>query len=414
VNCTAEAIGPDVVGRSQPEGEPLKRHLAPRVSLFVLTSVVAVFLATASVPTPLYAVYSREWHLTAATTSLVFGMYALALLAALLVCGRISDHLGRRPVLLAALAVQVVAMIVFAGAGGLTALLTGRVLQGLSTGLGVSAVAAALTDIDEEVGTTANAVAPAVGSGVGALGAAIVVEFVPAAVPVIYIGFAVLLLAQVVLLFGVPESSTRRPGALKSLRPVVRVPASLRVELLAAALVVFAIWAFSGLFGSLGPRLVEEMSGSTSAIYGALPLIIFSVLAPVTGYFTRAIAPRRALGLGIGALVCGAGLIIVAVATASGYVLLASALVAGISFGVGFRGGLALVISNTPSTQRAGTPLHPLHRLLPRFRCTGNRCRSARRPHRKSRRDGSRLRRRAHRAGRNRRFRARSHHSERG
>jgi MFS family permease len=69
-------------------------------------------------PTPLYARYAERWGFSALATTVVFGVYALTVLAGLLTFGRLSDHVGRRPVLLAGLALQAVAMVVFATAGG--------------------------------------------------------------------------------------------------------------------------------------------------------------------------------------------------------------------------------------------------------------------------------------------------------
>jgi MFS family permease len=96
-----------------PVGDASPEASSPVARLAMLASVDGMFLATASVPTPLYALYSSQWHLSAEDTTLVFGVYALFMLAALLTLGRTSDHVGRRPVMLAAIAVQVVAMAVF-------------------------------------------------------------------------------------------------------------------------------------------------------------------------------------------------------------------------------------------------------------------------------------------------------------
>src|ERR1700754_565625 len=88
------------------------------VAFYLLASIVVFFLAGSSAPTPLYAVYQAEWGFSPITTTIVFGVYALAVLAALLTVGSLSDHIGRRPVLLAALALQAAVMVVFATAEG--------------------------------------------------------------------------------------------------------------------------------------------------------------------------------------------------------------------------------------------------------------------------------------------------------
>ena len=96
----------------------------------------------------------------------------------MLTAGSLSDHVGRRPVILAAIAVQVVAMAVLATAAGVPELVVGRVLQGLSTGAALGAIGAALLDLDTRRGTVANAVSPPIGTAVGALGSGLLVQFV--------------------------------------------------------------------------------------------------------------------------------------------------------------------------------------------------------------------------------------------
>ena len=75
-------------------------------------------LASSGAPTPLYAIYQQRWGFTPITTTVIFGIYAITVLVALLIFGRLSDYTGRRPVLLAAIAVQAASLVVFATAGG--------------------------------------------------------------------------------------------------------------------------------------------------------------------------------------------------------------------------------------------------------------------------------------------------------
>jgi MFS family permease len=78
--------------------------------LVAVASITVSFLAASSAPTPLYATYQAAWGFSALTTTVVFGVYAIAFLAALLTAGRLSDHIGRRPVLLAGIAGNVLAL----------------------------------------------------------------------------------------------------------------------------------------------------------------------------------------------------------------------------------------------------------------------------------------------------------------
>src|SRR5260370_37123232 len=102
-------------------------------SFWLLATVFAFFLFAASAPSPLYVVYKAMWHFSSLTLTAIFGVYALALLAALLTTGRLSDHLGRRPVVLLALVVQIVSMVAFISPKGLGLLFAPRVLQRLRT-----------------------------------------------------------------------------------------------------------------------------------------------------------------------------------------------------------------------------------------------------------------------------------------
>ena len=97
------------------------------------------FLAASAAPTPLYATYQKAWGFSALTTTVVFGIYALAFLSALLVVGRLSDHVGRRPVLLAGIAGQILALVIFVDAHSVAALLAARIVQGLAAGTAIGA-----------------------------------------------------------------------------------------------------------------------------------------------------------------------------------------------------------------------------------------------------------------------------------
>ncbi|MEU1543915.1 MFS transporter [Actinacidiphila glaucinigra] len=98
----------------------------------MLASITTSFLASSSTPTPLYAIYQQHWGFSPITITVVFGVYAIAVLSSLLFFGKVSDHVGRRPILVTALIVQALAMIVFITASDVGALLTARVLQGLT------------------------------------------------------------------------------------------------------------------------------------------------------------------------------------------------------------------------------------------------------------------------------------------
>ncbi len=140
---------------------------------------------------------------------MIFGIYALAVLAALLVVGRLSDHIGRRPVLLAATVVQAATMLLFAHASGLSDLIIARIIQGLSAGAAVAAVGAGLLDIDRTRGTTANAVTPPLGTATGGLVGGLMVQFLPAPTHLVYYVLAAVFVLQGVGVYFMGRRSLR-------------------------------------------------------------------------------------------------------------------------------------------------------------------------------------------------------------
>jgi predicted MFS family arabinose efflux permease len=325
-------------------GESLLRLLG-------LASITVSFLAASSAPTPLYATYQAAWGFSALTTTVVFGVYAITFLAALLTVGRLSDHLGRRPVLLAGIAGNVLALAVFVEAHSVAALLAARIVQGLATGGAISAVGAGMLDVDETRGAVANATAPGLGTASGALLSAFAVRWLPAPTQLIYIAFAAVLIVQAFGVALLPETSPRAPGAWRSLIPQL---AQTRRPLLAAAPVLFAVWALAAFYGSLGPALIGHLVGSASVIDAGLGLGTLAGVASLTTYVLRSMPAPKVMLLGTTALIAGVAAVLLSLWAASTLGFFAGTAVAGVGFGAGFQGGIRLVAPLARPEQRAG------------------------------------------------------------
>ena len=100
-------------------------QLSEQQAVFVLASLIVALLASSAAPTPLYAIYQTQWHFTPITTTVVFGVYAMAVLVALLTLGKLSDHGRRRPVLLTAISVHAGSLVIFATATGVACVASG-------------------------------------------------------------------------------------------------------------------------------------------------------------------------------------------------------------------------------------------------------------------------------------------------
>ncbi|HLK89941.1 MAG TPA: MFS transporter [Polyangia bacterium] len=329
-------------------------QLSRGAAFYLQASIILFFLAGSSAPTAIYALYQAAWGFSPITVTAVFAIYALAVLAALLVTGGLSDYVGRRPVLQAATLLQALAMLLFATAHGVGALLVARVVQGLSTGAAAGAVGAGMLDIDRNKGTVANAVGPMLGTATGALLSGLMVAYLPAPTVLVYVLLGAVFLAQAAGVALLPETVTPRPGALASLRPRFHLPARARGPLLLAVPALVAAWALVGFYGSLGPTLVRRLLGSTSPVLGGLLLTTMAAAGALTVFLTRAWSPRAMTLLGTSTLMAGVAVSLGAVAHGSVGFLFAGTAISGAGFGAAFQGAIRGVILLAAPHERAG------------------------------------------------------------
>lgn len=330
------------------------RQWSPEAAFLLLASITVSFLAGSSAPTPLYPTYMALWGLSPLTITIIFGIYAIAVLAALLVMGRLSDHVGRRPVLIVAALAQAVSMVMFAVSGGVGGLIAARVLQGLAAGAALAAVGAGMLDLDKARGATANAVAPPFGTAVGAMIAGLFVQYLPAPTHLVYGVLAGVFMAQAVMLLTMRETISPRAGALRSLSPRLHIPAATREPLLLAIPVLVAVWALAGFYGSLAPMLVKSMLGSHSPLLGGLGLFVLAASAGVAVLILQRQEPVRMLILGAGALLAGVGIVLAALPSSAIVMFFLGTAVAGVGFGTGFQGSVRTVVAHAAPHERAG------------------------------------------------------------
>jgi len=327
---------------------------SPRMAFFLLASITVSFLAGSLAPTPLYPVYQAEWGFSALTTTEIFGVYAIALLGSLLVAGRLSDHVGRRPVLIVATLVQAVVMLMFATASGVAALMLARVVQGLATGAALGAVGAGLLDLDKARGPVANAVAPPLGTGTGGLLAGLLVSYLPAPTVLVYLVLAVVFVLQAVGLIFMAETVTRRAGAVASLRPQFGIPAAARAPMLIAAPVLVAAWSLAGLYASLIPAITRTVFGFDPSLASGVATFVFAGSGAATVLALAARAPLRVMVYGAFALIAGTAASIGALGIQSAAGFFLATAVAGSGFGAGFQGAVRTVLPTAKAHERAG------------------------------------------------------------
>ncbi|NTZ74157.1 MFS transporter [Pseudomonas protegens] len=325
-----------------------------RPSLVFLAITLLSFLAASSVPTPLYHLYQENLHFSPAVLTLIFGVYAMSLLAALLTVGSLSDHLGRRPVIFVALLLNILAMLLFINESGVQWLIAARVMQGFATGMATSVLGAALLDTDRQQGPLVNSVAPLLGMACGAMGASLLVEFAPWPLQLSYWLLLGVFVLQAGYVWRLPESVSPQPGAWASLKPTLHVPVQARRALWLALPVDVAVWAVGGFYLSLAPSLVRAATGSTSNLIGGGLVAVLTLSGALMIFSLRQRPADRVLRLGAGMLAMGVMLILAAVHSASLPLFFFGTLVLGSGFGAGFLGALRSVVPLALPHERAG------------------------------------------------------------
>jgi MFS family permease len=312
-------------------------HLSLPIAFAATTAIFVLFAAAASAPTPLYVVYQKAWGFSTSTLTVIFAVYVLGLIGSLLVLGGLSDHVGRRPILGAAIALEAVAFILFITAGDVMVLLVARVAQGIATGAAFSTLSATLVDLNPPHSPgragLVNGVAPISGLALGSLGCGALVQFAPAPTHLV---FAVLLAGTVfaaVAVARMAETSPRRPGAIAALTPIVGIPPRLRPDVYAIVPIIVASWALGGLYLSLGPSVAASLFGLSNHVIGGLVVTLLCGAGAVTAVALRTWPPNRALGISAVMLSVGTALTLAGVETHTVALAGAGTLVAGVGFG---------------------------------------------------------------------------------
>ncbi|MFJ2685766.1 MFS transporter [Pseudomonas sp. NPDC087342] len=325
-----------------------------RSSLWFLAITLLSFLAASTAPTPLYHLYQDQLQFSAATLTLIFGVYALSLLVALLTVGSLSDFLGRKPVIFTATVLNILAMLLFINADSVTWLISARVLQGFATGMATAVLSAALLDTHRQHGPLISSVAPLLGMAVGAMGCGLLAEFAPLPLQLTFWVLLALFAMQALYVWRLPETVSPQPGVWASLRPTLHVPVQARRTLWAVLPINTAVWALGGFFASLAPSLVRTATGSTSNLIGGSTVAALSVTGALMIYTLRNRPADKVLRLGASLLPAGIVLILTAVHIASLPLFFIGTLVAGCGFGAGFLGAVRSLVSLALPHERAG------------------------------------------------------------
>ena len=317
----------------------------------------SLYLAAGAL-TPLLVVYKDQWGFPASLLTLAFAAYAIGFLAALLTLGSLSDRIGRRPVLIGALTVQLASNVMFLVAPDVGWVIAARIVQGIAGGAATAAFTASLVELAppnrKRLGAILGSVGVTGGLALGSLLAGLAIQLSPQANAIVFVILTVVTILGIVVAALSPETVTRAPGALRSLIPRVSVPAAVRQEFVAAAPVLAAVWMLAGLSGGLAPSMVRSVFHLDSGLLNGVTGFVAPATSAVIGLAFTRLDPRLTMTVGIYASVVGPIGIIGGVLAGSLATMIIGQVIAGVGFGAAFTAALRLILPLAAGHQRAG------------------------------------------------------------
>ncbi|CAM3833294.1 MFS transporter [Smaragdicoccus niigatensis] len=323
----------------------------------LVLTLSGIALGVSGMPAPLYGIYQSEWHFTPLTTTVVFAVYAFAALGAVLVSGKISDVVGRRPVLLGATAALIVGLVVFLFASNVWMLLIARAIHGAAVGSIVVAGAAALMDLKPAQGTRTgqlSGVSFNIGITAAILTSSLLAQYSPYPLRMPFVVIGVLVAAIGVGIVLLQETHTSRTaGPIRIAKPAV--PAEIRVDFWFAALGVMASWSVLGVLLSLFPTLAAQKTGVHNILFGGAVVAVSAFAAAMAQLLATDVEARRAALLGDIGMAGALALTIPALASHNPYLVFAISATLGGVFGLSFGGSLRHLSNVVPADRRGET-----------------------------------------------------------
>ncbi|MEX6667601.1 MFS transporter [Pseudomonas sp. W2-17] len=322
--------------------------------IFAACALLIAMVGT-TLPTPLYALYQQRLGFDASWLTIIFSIYAAGVIAALLAVGSWSDQLGRKPLLLAGLAMGAISAVIFLFSDSIGGLLIGRLFSGFSAGIMTGTATVAVIELAPKTWKNATLVATAAnmfGLGIGPLLAGFTSQFLPDALHLVfYVHLVMLVLATVGI--ALIRETVQRPAILKLGIQKPSVPASVRSVFISASIAGLAGFSVAGLFTSMVPSvMIHVMHEQGGLLIGAVIGLFF--VASIIGQALLQVLPKdRHMTLGCVGLIVGMICLGLSVATSQLGLLIAAGLVAGIGQGMILRAGMGAVTASSPADQKA-------------------------------------------------------------
>ena len=328
-------------------------------AVLAVGSVITVAFMGSVIVTPLYTLYQRKYGFSEITLTLIYAVYVVGNVVALLLFGQVSDQIGRKRVALPALAVAAAAALIFLFAHGTPELFAGRLLIGLAVGVASGTGTAWLGELHgpgaRSRATLTAATANLAGVAVGPVLAGLLAQYGPAPLRLTFVVYIAAVIGVAVAVARTPEPREGRVDRFRDVRIHSRigVPRERIASFAAPAVTGFVIFALGGLYFALIPGIVARDLHVHNVAVGGLLVCELAVLAAATIVLGRRFRPAAAMVAGLGILLPAVALVVAAQAAGSMATLVVATACGGIAMGFGYRGSLQVVNEIAPDERRA-------------------------------------------------------------
>ena len=335
---------------------PLSADRRSRVGFGLTAGLLTVIMLGGTLPVPLYGLWEQTMGFGPLGVTVVFAVYVIGTLIALVAFGDLSDHFGRKKVMAGAIVIAAVSTAIFLVADSIGVLIVARILSGLGVGFMTGTATAALAELAGPGGARRAAVvasgANLGGLGLGPLIAGLFAQYVAAPTHTVFWVYLGLLAVALIALLAIPET-VGQPDRVFQVHLRVGVPANMRLLMLGACLGVFAAFTLLGLFSSLVPTFLRGVLGiSNLAAVGATAFLVFAIAA-ISQALSARLASRRSVTIGLPLLLASLSGLEISLFIKAEWLFYLATVATGIAVGLIFRGGLSELNRRADPAHRA-------------------------------------------------------------
>ncbi len=314
-------------------------------------AILALMIGT-NLPSPLYQIYMQKWGFSPGTLTAIFACYAFFLIPSLLIFGRLTDRIGRKPVIVAGLLLAALGMVLFIVAQSVFMLIVARTIQGIAVGAISGAATAALTELhptrNRRSAALATTLATAGGTALGPLLAGFIAEYVGHPLRTPFYSELVLLIPAIIAVAAMPESVDKAVVASPDKRAEMpgETPTAALLDprsFFIASSTAFVAWSVAALFMSLMPSYVSQLLGFRSLLIGGGTIFVMLTVSVIAQLILRGVAPKKNIRSGLICLSIGLCAIVYSMSVKSALLFVAGTVLCGLGHGMTFGGATVLV-----------------------------------------------------------------------